>query len=131
MLRPGGRLGTVGVMTAPQPRRSRHLMDLDNPPPVRATRAGKEGMGLEGVQKWVMSALAVTTILHLAFGLMIFALSFDDEHRASQIGLNIIAGVFGVLGIASGFMIHRRSPLTPWLALGLLPGALGIWLCLR
>lgn len=118
-------------MTTREPRRARHLIDLDNPPPVRAPRPGKEGMGVEGVQKWVMSALAVTTILHLAFGLMIFALSFDDEFRTSQIGLNVIAGIFGVLAVASGFAIHRRSPLTPWLALGLLPGLLGIWLCLR
>lgn len=109
---------------APAPRR-RHLIDPNNPPPRPTARATTH------VQQWVMSALVVTTILHLSVGLMIGTLFIDDSQRTAQIGLNIIAGAFGVIAIAAGFMIHKRSPLTPWLVLGLIPGVVGVVLVLR
>lgn len=125
-------------MTTPAPRttaspperstaapRRRHLIDPLNPPPPPTPRS------LTNVQQWVMSALAVTTILHLAFGLMIATLFIGDDQRVAQIGLNVIAAAFGVIAVASGFLIHKRSPLTPWLLLGLLPGVVGTWLVLR
>ena len=105
--------------------RRRHLIDPNNPPPPPTPRS------LTGVQQWVMSVLAVTTILHLSVGLMIGTLFIDDDQRVAQIGLNVIAGAFGVIAVASGFLIHRRSPLTPWLLLGLIPGIVGIVLVLR
>lgn len=113
---------------APRPSsapRRRHLIDPLNPPPPPTPRS------LTNVQQWVMSALAVTTILHLAFGLMIATLFIGDDQRTAQIGLNVIAAAFGVIAVASGFLIHQRSPLTPWLALGLVPGVVGLWLVLR
>ncbi|WP_235736705.1 hypothetical protein [Nocardioides alcanivorans] len=45
-------------------KRRRHLMDMDAPPKV----AQRDPMSLGQVQKWVMSVLAVSTILHLAGG---------------------------------------------------------------
>nr|WP_216653786.1 hypothetical protein [Nocardioides sp. zg-DK7169] len=103
-------------------------MDLSAPRPQQVS---KPGMGIEGVQKWVLSALAVTTIWHMAAALVLFATYIDDDKRASQIGLCVIAGVFGVLGMAAGFAIHRRSPASAWMLLGVLPGVLGVWLVLR
>ena len=50
---------------APRPRQ-RHLLDLDNPRPQRS--AAEREKSLSRVQRWVMSVLAVTTILHLAAG---------------------------------------------------------------
>jgi hypothetical protein len=35
-----------------------------------------------------------------------------------------------MLGIALGFGIHKKSPLTPWLLLGLAPTVVGLWLAL-
>ncbi len=104
-------------------------MDLDNPRPPRP--AAKPGMGVEGVQKWVLSVLAVTTVWHMALALVIFATYIDDDQRVSQIGLSVIAAAFGVLGVAVGLIIHRRPPVSPWLLAGLLPGVVGLWLCLR
>jgi hypothetical protein len=39
----------------------------------------------------------------------------------------VIAAVVGVLGVAAGFLIHQKSPLTPWLVLGLIPAAIGLF----
>ena len=76
-----------------QPRVRRHLMDPNNPPPRRSQ--GKS-MHVSQVQKWVMSVLAVTTILHLSGGLIIAAIFLDDGRVDGRVGLNVIAGVVAV-----------------------------------
>ena len=84
-----------GVMSAPKPvPRRRHLMDPDNPRP-----APSGSMSLSQVQKWVMSVLVVTTILHLVVGLVAAAAVVDGDRLDAEIGLLLIAGAFGVLGI--------------------------------
>ena len=45
-------------------------------------------------------------------------------------GLNLIAAAIGVLAVATGLVIHGKSPLSPWLLLGLVPGLVGLWLVL-
>ena len=104
---------------APKPRR--HLMTPGQPP--RPAPPG--GMSLTSVQRWIMSTLAVTTILHLSGGLVLAAKVNDV--RSSQIGLLVIAGAFGVLAFAAGVLIHGKSPLHPLLLLGLLPALAGAW----
>lgn len=102
------------------PPRRRHLMDPANP--QRSTGS----MSMSSVQRWVMSVLAVTTILHLAGGLALAAVFVDTTRAGADIGLLVIAAAVGVLGVASGFLIHQRNPVTPWLLLGLLPAAIGL-----
>lgn len=95
-------------------------------------RASAEDIArLERVQRWVLSALAMTTILHLSVGLVIAAVVIDDSRRDAQIGLNVLAAAFGVVSIMAAFAIHKRSLLSPWLVLGVVPGIVGIWLVLR
>ena len=110
----------------PAPRRARHLMDPNAPRPVRNVRAEKES--LTRVQQWVMSTLAVTTGLHMAAGLILAAMFLDERGTVSQVGLNVIAGIFGVLSIAAALAIHKRAWLSPWLALGAVPTVVGLWL---
>lgn len=110
-----------------RPRCARHLIDPANPP-VRNVR--EESRSLTRVQQWVMSTLAVTTILHFSAGLVLAAMFLDERGTSSQIGLDVIAGIFGVMAVAAGFAIHRRSVLTPWLLLGVVPGIVGVWLTL-
>lgn len=110
---------------APAPRRARHLIDPDNPRP-RAT--AKDAAELSRVQRWVMSVLAVTTILHLSAGLAIAAIFVGAERMDARVGLNVIAAGLGVVAVATGFLIHQRSPFTWWLLLGLTPGLIGAWL---
>lgn len=108
-----------------QPRRARHLMDPTAPRPVRDPRAEER---LVRVQQWVLSSLAVLTISHLAMGLVVGAMFLPEDDLTGRIGLSVIAGAFGVMSVAAGLAIHRRSILTPWLLLGTVPGLVGIWL---
>ena len=109
-------------MADPKPvARRRHLMDPDNPRPARSG-----SMSLTQVQKWVMSVLVVTTILHLVVGLVAAAAVVGDRPDA-EIGLLLIAGAFGVLGIGAALAIHQRPLLSPWLLLGVVPAAIGTY----
>lgn len=110
------------------PKRPRHLMDPANPrPPV----SSGHGMSISHVQRWVMSSLAVTTILHFAVGLVIAAIVMPDDRVDARVGLNVIAAVVGVLGVVAARLIHQKSPLTPWLLAGAVPGLVGLWLTFR
>jgi hypothetical protein len=74
-----------------------------------------------------MSALAVTTIGHFAAGLVVAAVFMDGSEQVARVGLVVIAGAVGVLGVAAGFLIHQKSAFTPWLVLGLIPAAIGMF----
>lgn len=84
---------------------------------------------LTHVQRWVLSVLTVFTIALLSVGLVITAMITDQ--RSGQIGLSIIAGLFGVAAVMVGQMIHRHDPRNAWLLLGFLPTLVGLWLVLR
>ena len=104
-----------------------HLLDLDAPRRVVADPE-KDARDLARVQRWVMSTLAVTTILHLVVGLVVAAVMLDDAPDSSRIGLTVIAGIFGAGAVAAGLAIHGRRVLSPWLLLGVVPTAIGLWL---
>lgn len=110
--------------TAPA-KRPRHLMDPANP--VRPVNDAS----LTNVQRWVLSVLAVFTIMHLAVGIAIGSLFLREDAIGPRIGLNVIAAAFGVLGIGFGRLIHRATLATPWLLLGVVPGVVGMMLALR
>ncbi|GAB3761439.1 hypothetical protein FB382_003382 [Nocardioides ginsengisegetis] len=112
---------------APQPPRRRHLMDPNAPRPAPRPSSG---MSMGQVQRWVMSVLAVTTIGHLSAGLVVAAIYLDTTRPGAQVGVDVIAGIIGVLGVAAGFLIHQKSPLRPWLLLGLIPALVGLFFIL-
>jgi hypothetical protein len=101
-------------------------MDPANPR-RQASSTDSKSMSMGSVQRWVMSALAVTTIAHFSGGLVLAAIFLDTTRPGAQIGLDVIAAVVGVLGVAAGFVIHQKNPLTPWLVLGLIPAAVGLY----
>jgi hypothetical protein len=111
-------------------RRARHLLDLEN---LQHSHRGSQSSrdSLTKVQRWVMSVLAVTTIMHLSAGLVLAAIFMDDSRPDARIGLNVIAAIIGVLAVGIGRLIHGRSALSPWLLLGLVPGLVGLWFTLR
>ncbi len=110
---------TVNDVPAQPRRRARHLMDPDNP--VRRS----DPMSLSQVQKWILSILAVTTILHLAAGFAVAAVVEDKQ--SSQVGLLVISAITGVMALFAGFAIHGRRLLSWWLLAGLVPAAAGAW----
>jgi hypothetical protein len=97
-------------------------MDPDNLP----ARGAGSSKSLTQVQRWVMSSLAVVTILHLS-GTFVFAAVIASKPDA-RVGLNVIAGVLGIVAVAAFRAIHGRSLVTPWLLLGPVPGVVGAWL---
>jgi len=114
-------------MDTTQPvRRRRHLMDPANP-----QRPSVESREITRVQQWVLSVLVATTILHLAVGLAVAAVYADGSRPGAGVGLNVLAGVCGVGAVVAARLIHRRTPLSWWLLLGLLPGLVGLWFVLR
>lgn len=115
-------------MSEPQARkRPRHLMDPANP----RRPSAHTGMSLDTVQKWVLSVLAATTILHLAAGLAIAAMYVDDAKTDARIGLNVLAAAFGVVAVAVFRAIHQKKPASAWLLLGVIPGVVGLGLTFR
>jgi hypothetical protein len=121
--------GDVLVGGNPRPeRRRRHLIDPDAPRPVRDPRA--EHRSLTRVQRWVMSTLAVTTILHLSAGLVLAAMFLPEPKLSAEIGLNVIAGAFGVIAVIAALAVHQRRIFSWWLLLGLLPTIIGLRLTL-
>lgn len=105
-------------MSADRPPVRKHLMDPNSPRPQN-----REPMSLGRVQKWVLSTLAATTILHLAAGLVVAAIF--SERLDAQIGLLAIGAAFGVLAILAALIIHQHKLLSPWLLLGLAPSLVG------
>jgi hypothetical protein len=110
---------------AAQPPRPRHLMDPEN-----LQRPQPGGMSLTTVQQWVLSVLAVTTILHLSAGLVVAAMFSPDSRSDAQIGLNVLAGVTAVGAVAAGMGIHGKNPLSWWLLLGAVVTPIGLYLTL-
>ena len=120
-----------------------HLLDLDAPRRI-VQDPEKDARDLARVQRWVMSTLAVTTILHLVVGLVVAAVMLDDSPTSSKIGLlardagrlptsskiglNVIAGIFGAFAVAVGRAIHGKRIVSPWLLLAVVPTAVGLWL---
>jgi hypothetical protein len=80
-------------------------------------------MQVERVQRWVMSALLLTTATIFASGLSVLAGTV--ERAGAEPGLLAIAAVVGLLAMAGVRLINEKSVLTPWLLLGLLPALVG------
>jgi hypothetical protein len=107
-------------------RRPRHLLD---PEDIRGSHLRSIGTqkALTNVQRWVMSVLAVSTILHFAAATALAAVFADQDRLDARIGLNVLAGVCGILAVAAGMLIHEKRPLSPWLLLGTSPALVGAW----
>jgi hypothetical protein len=99
--------------------------------PANPQRPSVESREITRVQQWVLSVLVATTILHLAAGFAVAGVFADGSRPGAGVGLNILAGVCGVGAVAAARLIHRRTPLSWWLLLGLLPGLVGLWFVLR
>lgn len=80
-------------------------------------------MHVEKVQKWVMSALLLTTAFHFSAGLIILAGVVD--RAGAKPGLLTISGFVGLLAVAGTLLINNRRLVSPWLLAGLLPTTVG------
>ena len=102
----------------------KHLMTPGQPRPQQ-----RYNTSLTSVQRWVMSTLVAITILHLSAGLVVAA--YFADRVSSQIGLLVISALFGLIAFVAALLIHKRSPLSPWLLPGLVPALVGAYLIFR
>jgi hypothetical protein len=118
----GTRVVTLVLVT--EPRRRRHLLD---PADLRGSHQRSIGSSsaLTNVQRWVMSVLLATTLLHFSAGIAIAAVLYDQSDADARVGLNLLAAATGVLAVAAARAIHGKKLVSPWLLLGLLPGVVG------
>jgi len=105
-----------------------HLLDLDAPRRI-VQDPEKDARDLARVQRWVMSVLAVTTIIHLVVGILVASVMLDGP-TSSRVGLAVISGIFCAGAVAAGRAIHGKNVLSVWLLLGVVPTAIGLWLIL-
>ncbi|WP_181310356.1 hypothetical protein [Nocardioides campestrisoli] len=82
-------------------------------------------MQVERVQKWIISALVLTTAAHFAGGLVLLALTVDNPGAFPV--LITIATIVCLLAIVGTRVINQMSLLTPWLIAGFVPLALGLY----
>ena len=117
------------MSTDTTPRRRRGLLD---PADLRASHLRSQGTrdGLQRVQRWVMSVLVVSTILHLAAGTAAIPVFKDDLSVTGQVVLLGVSAGIGLVAVAAGRLIHARSPVSAWALLGLVPAAVGTWFTL-
>lgn len=78
-------------------------------------------MDIETVKRWVVAVMAI----HIG-GSPTLALAFYSPHlaetrRSSGIGLWVMCGVIGLVTVGGVLLIHRKSLLSPWMILGILP----------
>ncbi len=115
----------MGLVThpGPAPRRAKHLMDPANPRPVHPRRE----TSISTVQRWVLSVLVVTTIIHLSVGVVAAAFTIEEDRPGARAGMLVVAAVFGMGSVVAGALIHHKSPLTWFLPLGLIPSLVGAY----
>ena len=99
----------------------KHLMTPGQPRPAQ-----RYSTSVTSVQRWVMSSLVTTTILHLAAGVVVAA--YFSDRLDAKIGLLVISAIFGVLAFEAALLIHRQRPVSWWLLPGLVPALVGAYL---
>lgn len=83
-------------------------------------------MKIERVQRWVMSSLLLLVGCMLSLGMVLAALLvIEDNRTGSKIGLLILSSVVASITITGVRLLNQRTPLTPWLVLGLAPVVVG------
>lgn len=112
-----------------QRRKQRHLIDFDNPRPSQSRAASEKS--LTQVQRWVASALAFVTVEHLAGGIAVSAIFTDASHVGARVGLNVMAGITGVMAVVLARAIHTKPWLSAWLLIGPIPGLVGAYFTFR
>jgi Na+/H+ antiporter NhaA len=86
-------------------------------------------MQVERVQRWVMSALVLTTATIFATGISL--LSGRSEQAGAKPGLLSMAVVVELVALVAVRVINQKRLVTPWLALAVLPAALVWFLVVR
>ena len=79
-------------------------------------------LSLEQVQRWVVSFLILAVASFPLGALTAVSRTIADEgRRGDAILLLVVMAALGTLALGAIRLVHRRPPLSAWLACGLLP----------
>ncbi|WP_427892238.1 hypothetical protein ACQHIV_05330 [Kribbella sp. GL6] len=97
----------------------------DQRPRTRRTirRRTPKPMNIETVQRWVVSAVLFHVGTVPAVTLAVYSIGVSHSDFGKGVGLWIMSGVIGVMTAVGILAIHRKSPVSFWPLLGILPTA--------
>jgi hypothetical protein len=81
-------------------------------------------MNIETVHRWVASVILIHVGSVPAITLAVYSISVANTDYGKGVGLWIMSGVIGLLTVAGVLAIFRRSVLSFWLVVGILPTAI-------
>lgn len=92
---------------------------------------GVRELSIEQVQRWVVSFL-VMAVASFPLGALtaVTASIVDDGRRDDGILLLVVTAAIGVLALGAVRLVHGRTPLSPWSALGAVPAVVAAVLLL-
>lgn len=95
---------------------------------MNAETSRQRPTSLERTQRWVISALISAVATFPTGALIIVTHVIRDDDPATAVALCVMTGVLGVIAVIAILLMHKRSPLSFFLCLGLIP-AIGsaIW----
>ncbi|WP_332644779.1 hypothetical protein [Aeromicrobium sp.] len=95
---------------------------------MNAATGSPRPTSLERTQRWVISALISAVAAFPTGALIVVTHVIRDDDPATAVALCIMTGVLGIIAVVAILLMHKRSPLSFFLCLGLIP-AIGsaIW----
>jgi hypothetical protein len=82
------------------------------------------GVEITKVQQWVATAMVFTVgMISTSCIAGYSALSQTMADNGNAVGLWVMGGLVGLMTMVGCLLIHHRSPLSPWLLVGLVPTA--------
>ena len=79
---------------------------------------------LDVVQRWVASVLVIVVAGGPAAALAYYSASLAGTEPSTAVGLWVMSGVIGLAAMVGILIIHRRSPVSPLVVIGLIPAAI-------
>jgi hypothetical protein len=82
---------------------------------------------LDQVQRWIISALLIVVGGAPTAALAAYSSHIAPHEFGSAVGLWVMSCILG-LAVAGGVLVvHRRFPVSPWVAFGLVPGLIAAY----
>lgn len=83
---------------------------------------------LERTQRWVISALISAVAAFPTGALIVVTHLVQEDDPSTAAALCVMTGVIGVIAVSAILLMHKRSPLSFFLCVGLIPAACSaIW----
>jgi hypothetical protein len=92
-------------------------------PWFRGDPSTRRPVKIETVQRWVFAVILIHIGGSPALALAAYSPHLENTKHSSGVGLWVMSGVVGLATAIGVLLVHQRSPLSPWLIVGILPMA--------